>query len=111
MQAEDAYVVDIDPYSNRVMRIVDKNHTPYAWAHRIHGSLLLGDAGDVILEVVAGLAFLLIVTGPYMWLRQRSDLEYHRHTGTRYRLRSPLPYQSAAEYRRRLHHQQYIDGR
>jgi uncharacterized iron-regulated membrane protein len=71
VQAEDAYVVDIDPYSNRVMRIVDKNHTPYAWAHRIHGSLLLGDAGDVILEVVAGLAFLLIVTGPYMWLRQR----------------------------------------
>lgn len=68
---DDAYVVDIDPYSNEVLRVVDKNGTPYALAHRIHGSLLLGDVGDVLLEVVAGLALLLIATGPYMWWRQR----------------------------------------
>lgn len=70
-RAEDAYAVDVDPYSNAVLRVVDKNRTPYALAHRIHGSLLLEDVGDVVLEVVAGLALLLIVTGPYMWLRRR----------------------------------------
>ena len=72
-RAEDAYAVDVDPYSNKVLRVVDKNRTPYALAHRIHGSLLLEDVGDVVLEVVAGLALLLIVTGPYMWLRRRQS--------------------------------------
>jgi len=52
-RAEDAYAVDVDPYSNEVLRVVDKNRTPYALAHRIHGSLLLEDVGDVVLEVVA----------------------------------------------------------
>lgn len=70
-RADDAYAVDVDPYSNEVLRVVDKNRTPYAMAHRIHGSLLLDDVGDVVLEMVAGLALLLIVTGPYMWLRRR----------------------------------------
>jgi uncharacterized iron-regulated membrane protein len=70
-RADDAYAVDVDPYTNEVLRVVDKNRTPYALAHRIHGTLLLDDVGDVVLEVVAGLALLLIVTGPYMWLRQR----------------------------------------
>jgi uncharacterized iron-regulated membrane protein len=70
-RAVDAFAVDVDPYTNEVLRVVDKNRTPYALAHRIHGSLLLDDVGDVVLEVVAGLALLLIVTGPYMWLRRR----------------------------------------
>lgn len=70
-RASDVYAVDIDPYSNKVLRVVDKNRTPYALAKRIHGNLLLDDVGDVVLEMVAGLALLLIVTGPYMWLRRR----------------------------------------
>ncbi|MBK6736490.1 MAG: TonB-dependent receptor [Haliea sp.] len=45
-RAEDAYAVDVDPYSNEVLRVVDKDDTLYALAHRIHGSLLLGDVGD-----------------------------------------------------------------
>jgi uncharacterized iron-regulated membrane protein len=66
------YTVDIDPYSNRVLRVVDKDSTLYALAHRIHGTLLLGETGDTIVEVVAGLALLMLATGVYMWLQQRT---------------------------------------
>jgi len=70
-QADHAWVVDINPYTSQVLRVVDGNRTPYAWAQRIHSSLLIGDVGEILMEVVAGLALLLIVTGPYMWLRQQ----------------------------------------
>gem|GEM_PF-6988113 len=40
LQAGSTYAVDIDPYTNRVLRGVDKNGTLYALAHRIHGTLL-----------------------------------------------------------------------
>lgn len=65
-------MVELDPYRNRVLRVTARDETAYAWAHRIHGTLLLGDVGDFIVETVAGLALLMVVTGLYMWrLRQR----------------------------------------
>ncbi len=71
IRASSTYVIDVDPYTNQVLRVVDKDSTPYALARRIHSTLLLGDFGDVLLEVVAGLALLLVATGTYMWLQQR----------------------------------------
>jgi uncharacterized iron-regulated membrane protein len=72
MQRDDStYAVDIDPYTNEVLRVVDKDTTLYALAHRIHGTLLLGEIGDTIVEVVAGLALLMLATGVYMWWQQR----------------------------------------
>ena len=72
IRAERAYTVDVDPFTNRVLRVVDKDSTPYALAHRIHGTLLLGDLGDTVVEVVAGLALLMLATGIYMWFQQRA---------------------------------------
>lgn len=69
-----AYAVYVDPYTNRVLRVVDKDSTLYALAHRIHGTLLLGDVGDTIVEVVAGLALLMLATGVYMWFQRRHAL-------------------------------------
>ncbi len=65
-------VAELDPYSGEVLRLVDSGNTPYAWAHRIHGTLLLGDTGDIIVEIVAGLALLMVATGLYMWLLRRA---------------------------------------
>jgi len=70
-QGDSIYAIDIDPYTNRVLRVVDKDLTLYALAHRIHGTLLLGEVGDTIVEVVAGLALLMLATGVYMWFQQR----------------------------------------
>lgn len=59
--------VFVDPYTGTVLGSLDENHTLYAWAKRLHGSLLLGIAGDYILEVAAGFGVLLIVTGLWLW--------------------------------------------
>jgi len=63
--------LDLDPYRNEVLRNVLTDQTVYAWAHRIHGTLLLGDVGDFIVETAAGLALLMVVTGLYMWCLRR----------------------------------------
>jgi uncharacterized iron-regulated membrane protein len=59
--------VSVDPYTARVLKTVDKESTIYAWAEEIHGTLLIGDVGDRILEVAAGLGIVMIVTGLYLF--------------------------------------------
>lgn len=65
--------VAVNPYTAEVMRTVDKENTVFAWAEKIHGTLLIGDVGDWLIEIAAGLGIVLIVTGLYMaWPRGRS---------------------------------------
>ena len=65
--------VAVNPYTAEVMRTVDKENTVFAWAEKIHGTLLIGDVGDRLIEVAAGLGVVLIVTGVYMaWPRGRT---------------------------------------
>lgn len=65
--------VAVNPYTAEVMRTVDKESTVFAWAEKVHGTLLIGDVGDRLIEVAAGLGVVLIVTGVYMaWPRGRT---------------------------------------
>lgn len=81
---DSTYVIDVDPYTNRVLRVVDKDGTPYALARRIHSTLLMGDFGDLLLEIVAGLSLLLVATGTYMWVqRRRAPPQLSRRLGWR----------------------------
>jgi uncharacterized iron-regulated membrane protein len=62
--------VAVNPYTAEVLRTVDKENTVFAWAEKIHGTLLIGDLGDRLIEIAAGLGMVLIVTGAYMaWPR------------------------------------------
>jgi uncharacterized iron-regulated membrane protein len=62
--------VAVNPYSAEVLRTVDKENTVFAWAEKIHGTLLIGDPGDWLIEIAAGFGIVLIVTGVYMaWPR------------------------------------------
>jgi uncharacterized iron-regulated membrane protein len=62
--------VAVNPYTGELLRNVDKERTVFAWAEKIHGTLLLGDLGDRLIEIAAGLGIVLIVTGAYMaWPR------------------------------------------
>jgi uncharacterized iron-regulated membrane protein len=38
--------VAFDACTGRVLTLVDKDDTLFAWAERIHGTLLIGDVGD-----------------------------------------------------------------
>jgi uncharacterized iron-regulated membrane protein len=59
--------VAVDPYTAQVLQLVDKDHTWFAWAEKIHGTLLLGDVGDRMIEIAAGFAIVMIATGLYLW--------------------------------------------
>ncbi|QHE87711.1 PepSY-associated TM helix domain-containing protein [Hydrogenophaga sp. BPS33] len=59
--------VAVNPYTAQVLQLVDKDHTVFAWAQKIHGTLLLGDVGDRLIEIAAGLGIVMIVTGLYLW--------------------------------------------
>lgn len=59
--------VAVNPYTAQVLQLVDKDNTVFAWAEKIHGTLLLGDAGDRLIEVAAGFGIVMILTGLYLW--------------------------------------------
>lgn len=59
--------VAVDPYTAKVIKSTDKESTGFAWARKIHASLLLGDTGKRVMEVAAGLGIVMIVTGLYLF--------------------------------------------
>lgn len=59
--------VFVDPYAGVVLGDLDPNNTLYAWAKKLHGTLLLGTAGDYLIEIAAGFGVLLIASGLYLW--------------------------------------------
>lgn len=60
-------IVAVDPYTNAVLNAVEKDSTWFYFASDIHGTLLIGDLGDRLIEIAAGLAIVLVVTGLYLW--------------------------------------------
>lgn len=66
-EGAETLTVYVDPYTGAVLGAQDPLRTPYAWAKKVHGTLLLGTVGDLLVEVVAGFAVLLIATGLFLW--------------------------------------------
>lgn len=67
----DGMVVAIDPYTGEVLRSTIDGATWNLFFERIHGTLMIGDTGDRILEIASSLGILLVVTGLYLvWPRQ-----------------------------------------
>jgi uncharacterized iron-regulated membrane protein len=63
--------IAVNPYTTEILKSVDKENTVFAWAEKIHGTLLIGDVGDRLIEIAAGLGIVMIITGLYMyWPRQ-----------------------------------------
>lgn len=62
-----SHVVSVDPHGPTVVGDVLKDQTWFYWANKIHGSLLLGDLGDRLLEIAAGLGIVLVLSGLYLW--------------------------------------------
>src|SRR5690606_17743140 len=68
VRAEDGpHIVAIDPNDAAVVADFLQDSVLFTWASKIHGTLLLGDFGDRVLEIAAGLGIVLLLTGLYMW--------------------------------------------
>lgn len=61
-------LVTVNPYSGEVLGQIDRSDSWYQLANEIHGTLLMGDYGDYLIEVAASLSIILLVTGMYLWL-------------------------------------------
>jgi uncharacterized iron-regulated membrane protein len=59
--------VFVDPYTNRVLGQRDDARTLMAVVKKIHGSLFLGDLGELLVELAASWCFVLLATGFYLW--------------------------------------------
>ncbi len=60
-------VVSVDPHDGKILGSIVKDDTWFYWANRIHGTLLIGDLGDRLQEIAAGLGIVLVLTGIYLW--------------------------------------------
>jgi uncharacterized iron-regulated membrane protein len=61
------HVVSLDPHDGKILGSIVKDDTWFYWANHIHGTLLLGDFGDRLQEIAAGLGIVLVLSGLYLW--------------------------------------------
>ena len=61
------HVVTVDPVTTDIRETIITDDSWFYWANGIHGELLMGDLGDRLIEIAAGLGIILIITGLYMW--------------------------------------------
>lgn len=66
------HTVYVDEASGRVIGHVPTSRRVGVLAERIHGTLLLGDLGDRLIETMAGFGVLLIGSGLYLWWPRRA---------------------------------------
>jgi uncharacterized iron-regulated membrane protein len=64
----------VNPYTAQVVQVFPWRDGWYDWATRLHGTLLIGNVGDVLIEIAASLGLILIATGLYLWWPRRSAL-------------------------------------
>ena len=66
--------VHVNPYSLAVTGIRSPEDAPMAFVRRIHGTLLGGEIGSHIVELVACWTLVMLVTGLWMWWPKRLRL-------------------------------------
>ena len=59
-------LVFVNPYTGNVLGEFNNADRLYTISDSIHGTLLLGETGDMLIELAAGLGFLLVITGIYL---------------------------------------------
>ncbi|THV17398.1 PepSY-associated TM helix domain-containing protein [Rhizobium rhizophilum] len=66
-QGETSFMVAVDPYKAEALGYWHRRDGLYDLASAIHGTLLIGDLGDRLIEIAAGFGIMLVVTGLYLW--------------------------------------------
>ncbi len=67
IQNKTRYLVYVDPYTLKVLKRVQHDRQFIQIVRSIHGELLAGNAGAVLVELAACWAIVLILTGVYLW--------------------------------------------
>lgn len=67
VQAEQSWQVFVNPYTGTVLGLERTDQMLMNIVKTIHGELLLGNVGSILVELAACWAIVLIVTGLYLW--------------------------------------------
>jgi uncharacterized iron-regulated membrane protein len=67
VQADSNWQVFVNPYSGEVLAKHDSSATLMNIVRTLHGELLLGNVGSVLVELAACWAIVLLITGVYLW--------------------------------------------
>jgi uncharacterized iron-regulated membrane protein len=62
-----SHVLAVNPYTSEVLRSSLKDGTWNLFLENIHGTLLLGQTGDWLIEIAASLGIVMAVTGIFLW--------------------------------------------
>ncbi|MGR5337626.1 PepSY-associated TM helix domain-containing protein [Vibrio gigantis] len=58
----------VNQYTGEVVGEIPRSDSLYQLVNGIHGTLLIGDWGDYLIEVAISLSILLLISGIYLWL-------------------------------------------
>ena len=61
------HVLAVNPYTTDVLRSTLEDGTWNLFLENIHGTLMLGQTGDWLIEIAASLGIILAVTGIFLW--------------------------------------------
>ncbi|MGG6293665.1 PepSY-associated TM helix domain-containing protein [Leptolyngbya sp. AN02str] len=61
-------MVFVNPYNGQVLGDRDEDNNLQAIARKIHGELLIGKAGDYLVELASCWGLVLLISGLYLWL-------------------------------------------
>lgn len=71
-QNGDAIRVYVHPQTLQVLHTFPENERFMRWLFRLHGELLMGDWGSMVVELAASWTVIMIVTGLYLWWPRQS---------------------------------------
>jgi len=66
-RAAEEYRIYVHPQTTRVLRVVNENSRPMTVIFHLHGELLAGDRGSMIVELAASWATVMVATGLFLW--------------------------------------------
>lgn len=64
---EALYRVYLHPQTRAVLDVAIEDNRPMRIVHRLHGQLLMGDRGSMLVELMASWAIVLFLTGIFLW--------------------------------------------
>lgn len=62
----------VNPYTGAVLGSLSSAERPMQTVRNLHGKLLAGDVGDIVIELVAGWIAMLLVSGVYLWFPRQA---------------------------------------
>lgn len=70
---EQNLTVFVNPYTGQVLGARDDDNNLQNWAVTMHGSMMMGLTGDILIELAACWGLVLVLTGLYLWWPRRAN--------------------------------------